>query len=142
VWADTLFRAEQQHVLRLLLWCGISIIAATTIAVTLTIRRVNSPLLRQFALQMGAWGVVFGAIAAIRWSTLSLRDLSGAARLERMVWLNVGLDAGYAAAGVMLAASAWLLARRLGPVGAGIGIVVQGMALLVIDLQLAAIVSR
>lgn len=142
MWADTLFRAEQQHVLRLLLWCGISIVAATAIVVTLTVRRIRSPLLRQFAIQIGAWGILFGAIAAIRWSTLSLRDLAGAARLERMVWLNVGLDAGYAGMGVVLAASAWLLARRLGPVGAGIGIVVQGVALLVIDLQLAAIVSR
>jgi Family of unknown function (DUF6992) len=73
---------------------------------------------------------------------LHMRDLAGAARLERLVWLNIGLDAGYVAAGAMLAGAAWWLARRAGPVGAGVGIVVQGLALVVIDLQLAAAVSR
>jgi hypothetical protein len=142
VWADTLFRAEQQHLLRLLLWSGLSIIAATIVVVLLAGRRIHSPLLRQFAIQMGLWGTVFGAIGAVRWAGLHVRDLSSAARLERLVWLNVGLDAGYVFAGLTLAASAWVLARRPGPVGAGVGIVVQGLALLVIDLQFAAVASR
>ena len=142
MWADTIFRAEQQHLLRLLLWSGLSIIAATAIVVTLAVRRLSSPLLRQFALQMVLWGAVFGVIGAIRWSMLEMRDISAAARLERMVWLNIGIDVGYIAAGAMLVGSAWFLARRMGPVGAGIGIIVQGLALLLIDLQFAAVVSR
>jgi len=142
VWADTLLRAEQQHLLRLFFWSGLSIVAATAIATLLTIRRINSPLLRQFSIQVALWGAVIGAISAVRWGTLHLRDVSGAARLERLLWMNIGLDAGYVAVGAVLAATAWVIARRAGAVGAGMGIVIHGLALFVIDLQLAAVVSR
>ena len=47
--------------------------------------------------------------------------------------MNLGLDAGYVAVGVTLALTGWLLGRRLAPVGAGIGIVVQGIALIALD---------
>lgn len=142
MWADTLLRAEQQHLLRLLFWAGLSIIAATAVAAMLAVRRIRSPFLVQFAGQMAVWGLVIGAIAAIEWKTARLRDVSGAARLERMLWMNIGLDAGYIAVGVALACSAWYLARRLAGVGAGIGVIVQGLALLLIDLQFAAVISR
>ena len=71
-----------------------------------------------------------------------MRDVAGAARLDRLIWFTVGLDVGVVAAGLVLAASAWLLARRLGPLGAGLAIAVQALAFLVIDLQFAVAVSR
>jgi hypothetical protein len=120
----------------------LSIIAATAVAAMLVVRRVRSPFLVQFAGQMAIWGLVVGAIAAIEWHTARLRDVSGAARLERMLWMNIGFDAGYIAVGVALACSAWYLARRLAVVGAGIGVIVQGLALLLIDLQFASVISR
>jgi len=112
------------------------------LAVMLAARRVHSPLLQQFALQTAIWGVVVGAIAALDLHNAVLRDLGGAARLERLVWTNVGLDVGYVAVGATMAVVAWQLARRLSLVGAGVGIIVQGLALLVIELQFAAVVSR
>lgn len=142
VFADTIFRAEQQYLLRLLLWAGLSIIAGTAVLVLLTVRRLRSPLLRHFAVQMTVWGAAIGIFAGARWPSVHVRDLSDAARFERLIWLTIGLDAGVVGIGCMLAACAWLLARRIGPLGAGLGIVVQGLALLVIRLQLAAIVSR
>lgn len=142
MWADTLLRAEQQHLLRLIVWAALSIVAATALAAILAARRIQSPLLRHFALQTTAWGLVVGAIAAISLRGAHLRDVAGAARLERLVWMNVGLDAGYVGVGASLALVAWLLARRMSLVGAGVGIVVQGLALLVIELQFAAVVSR
>jgi hypothetical protein len=142
VWADTLLRAEQQHFLRLVAWAGLSIVAATALAATMAARRIESPLLRHFALQAAAWGVVIAAIAALGFANATLRDLAGAARLERVVWMNVGLDAGYVAVGATMALTAWFLARRMSVVGAGVGIAVQGLALLVIELQFAAVVSR
>lgn len=142
MFADTLFRAEQQHLLRLLAWCALSILAGTAVATMLAVRRIRSPLLIQFAAQMAAWGSAFGAIAIVRWTTLPTRDLSGAARLERLVWLNIGLDVGFVGIGAALALTAWLLGRRVGLLGAAIGVVVQGLALLVIELQFAAAISR
>ena len=71
-----------------------------------------------------------------------MRDLSGAARLERELWMTIGLDVGYVAVGAVLALTGWWLARKLATVGAGVAIIVQGLALLLIDLQFAAIVSR
>ncbi|MEO7082717.1 MAG: hypothetical protein ABI442_14280 [Gemmatimonadaceae bacterium] len=142
MWADTLLRAEQQHLLRLLIWAALSVVVGTAVFVLLAVRRLRSPLLSQFAVQTAAWGVIIGAIAALSWRGLQLRDLSGEARLERIVWLNAGLDAGYVFSGAVLAVAAWSLGKRLGGIGAGIGIVVQGLALFVLDLQFAAIISR
>ncbi len=142
MWADTLFRAEQQHLLRLLFWAGLSIIGATAVGVVIATRRVRSPLLAHFAVQMAVWGVIIGAASAIGWHTVHIRDLSGAARLERFLWMSLGLDVGFAAVGTVLAGAGWFFARQLSAVGAGVGIVVQGMALLLIDLQFAVVVSK
>jgi hypothetical protein len=142
VWADIVLHAEQQHLLRLLFWAGLSILGATGVATMMAVRRVHSPFLAYFAGQMAIWGAAVGAIAGFGWSRAHLRDLSGAARLERLVWMNVGFDAGYVAVGVVLALSAWMIARKMAAVGAGVAIVVQGVALLLIDLQFASAISR
>ncbi|MEP6491602.1 MAG: hypothetical protein ABJF01_02910 [bacterium] len=142
MWSDTLFHSEQLHLLRLLLWAGLSIVGGTTVGAVVGLRRIRSPFLRHFGGQLAGWGVVVAAIAGAGWHRVHMRDLSGAARLERLLWLNVGLDAGYVAVGAVLALSAWMLARRMAVVGAGMGIAVHGLALLVIDLQFAAVVSR
>jgi hypothetical protein len=142
VWADTLLDAERQHLLRLLFWSALSILGATTIAVILMSRRLESPLLKHFALQMLVWGLVFGSIAAVQIGHLGRRDLSGAVRLDRVLWLNIGFDAGYVAVGAVLALAGRWLSQSMAVVGAGTAIIVQGLALLVIDLQFAALVSR
>lgn len=142
MFADSLFHAEQMHLLRLFTWAGLSILAGTAVATLLTLRRVRSPLLAHFAVQMAGWGIVIGAVAAFEWHGLAFRDLAGATRLDRLVWMNIGFDAGYIAMGATLALTAWVLAKRLAAVGAGVGIMVQGMALLVMHLQLTAAISR
>jgi hypothetical protein len=83
--------------------------------------------------------LAFGAIAL---GTLATRDLAGATRLDRLLWLNVGLDAGYVLVGLTVLATGWRLGRRLGMVGAGLAIVVQGIALGLLDLMLASQISR
>jgi hypothetical protein len=70
------------------------------------------------------------------------RDIASATRLDRVLWLNIGLDAGYVLVGITLVMAAWRLGRRFGLVGAGIGVVVQGVALALLDLMLAAQISR
>jgi hypothetical protein len=142
VWADTLLRAEQQHLLRVLVWSGLSVLVGTAAAATVAVRRIRSPLLKQFALQMAAWGFVVGIIGSFGWRAAKLRDVAAATRLERLVWMNIGLDAGYVAMGATLAGAAWMLGRRLGGVGAGVAIAVQGTALLLLELQFAATISR
>jgi hypothetical protein len=81
------------------------------------------------------------SIAAFGLRTLAIRDLQGAMRLDRLLWLNTGLDLGYVAVGATLAVAGWLIGRRLGAVGAGIGVVVQGAALLVLHLRLLAVTA-
>jgi hypothetical protein len=56
--------------------------------------------------------------------------------------MNIGADAGFAGMGCVLALCGRILVRNAAAVGAGIGIVVQGLGLLLIDLQFASIVSR
>ena len=91
---------------------------------------------------MIGWGVVLAAIAALEWHGLHLRDVSGEIHLEHVLWLNIGLDAGFVGIGAVLAGAGRALARNVAAMGAGVAIAVQGLALLLIDLQLAAVVSR
>jgi sulfite exporter TauE/SafE len=108
----------------------------------LRLRSRSSALLEHFAVQMAGWGGVELAFVALSWRALAPRDLADATRLDRLLWLNAGLDVGYVLVGVSLAITGWKLGRRLGLVGAGIGVVVQGAALLLLDLLLASQISR
>lgn len=136
MWADALLSLERTHLLRLALWGGASVLLGTLVLAWLATRGTRSPLLQHFAIQTAAWGAVDLAICAWAWRGLALRDLDGATSLVSFLWLNVGLDVGYAGVGLTLALCSWRFARRLGGVGAGIGIIVQGLALAVLDLVL------
>ena len=142
MWSDTLLLAERAHLQRLILWGALCVLAGTLLITLLTVRRIRSPLLLHFAIQTLAWGAIDVGIASFFWRRLTDRDLDAATRLEHFLWLNAGLDIGYAGVGLTLALTAWLIARRLGPVGAGIAIVIQGLALLLLDLQFLDTIMR
>ena len=142
MFADTLLQLERAHLVRLIAWGALNVLLGTLLLSILLAGRRRSPLLQQFAIQLGAWGLVELAIAAVAWRGLALRDLAGAVHLDRLLWLNIGLDAGYAGVGVTLAILGWQLGRRLGLVGAGLGVVVQGVGLAVLDMVLVAQIGR
>jgi len=142
VWADIIFSAERQHLLRLLAWSALSILVGTSVVVLLAARRIRSPLLTHFAIQTIAWGVVIGALTALSWRGLHLRDVGGAARLERLLWMRIGLDMGLVAVGATVSLTGRATSRKLVLMGAGLGVIVQGAALLLLDLQFAGLVSR
>jgi hypothetical protein len=142
MYADTLFRAEQMHLFGLLIWGGASVVVGAVLWGLLAWRRSRSPLVTHFAIQTLAWGGVVLALAGRGWSTLAMRDHAGAVRVDRLLWLNVGLDAGYAGIGATLAIAGWLFGRRLGAVGAGLAVVVQGAALAALDLAVALQIQR
>jgi hypothetical protein len=142
VWADTVLSAERQYVALILVWAALSVLAATSLAVILAVRRIKSPILAHFAVQLGGWGLVLGLVGALEWQGLHLRDLAGATRLERATWARVGFDVGVVGMGAILAGASRWFGRNLAAMGAAAGLAVQGAALLVIDLQLASVVSR
>jgi hypothetical protein len=142
MWADTLLSAERAHLLRLLAWGGSSVLVGTALLAWLRARGHPSALLDRFAIQTSVWGAAELTFVAIAWRALTLRDLAGATRLDRLLWMNVGLDIGYVLVGVTLVLAGWRLGRRLGMAGAGTGVVVQGTALLLLDLLLARQISR
>ena len=142
MWSDTLYALERANLLRVAVWGGASVLVGTAIFALLAARRADSPLLKHFALQLVAWGAIDLALIGWAWRGLAMRDLAGATKLDRLLWLNVGLDVGYVAVGVTLAACAWTLGRRLGGVGAGLGVVVQGAALLVLDVYVVSAIAQ
>ena len=142
MWADTLLAAERAHVLRLLAWSAASLLAGTSILAWQRVGGRRSPLLQHFGIQAMSWGALSSAIGLVLSAGLTTRDLAGATRLDRLLWLNIGLDVGYTLVGATLITLGWTLGRRLGLVGAGIGVVVQGCALALLDLVLAAQISR
>jgi hypothetical protein len=142
MWADTLLAAERAHLVRLLAWGGGSVLAGTALLAWLHAGRRRSALLQHFGVQTAAWGVVELVLGVIALASLAPRDLAGATRLDRLLWLNVGLDAGYLLVGLTLLATGWACSRRLALVGAGLAIVVQGIALALLDMLLASQISR
>jgi hypothetical protein len=142
MWADTLEAAERAHLLRLVLWGGASLLVGTALVVLLRVGRQRSSLLDQFGIQNAAWGTVEVVLGALRLRSLSIRDLAGATRLDRIVWSSIGLEVGVVLVGITLIVVGWRVARRPSLVGAGLGVIVQGAALAMLDLALAAQISR
>lgn len=128
--------------LRLFLLAGLSIVAGTAVVVMLVARRERSKLLRQFAIQMVAWGLAIAIFAGVSWAGLHMRDVSGAARLERFVWMRVGFDVGVVAVGATVAIAGYVMARSAATLGAGTAIIIQGLSLFLLDLHFAALISR
>ena len=137
MWADTLLDVERAHLLRLTLWSVASVLTGTILMTLARGSPRRSPLLFHVALQTVAWGVAELLLVWTAYGSLALRGLASARRLERFLWFNAGLDAGYVAVGVTLALAGWTMGRRLAPVGAGLAVVVQGIALLLLDLVIA-----
>jgi hypothetical protein len=142
MWSDTLLAIERAHLLRLLAWGGMSVVAGTGLLAWLTLRRHDSALLRAFSVQAGLWGLAHLAIAGSRLWRLADRDLASAMYLDRVLWFGAGLDIGFILVGMTLAAAGWTAGRRLGMVGAGIGVLVQGAGLLVLDLRFMSMTAR
>jgi uncharacterized protein DUF6992 len=142
MWSDTLLALERAHLLRLLVWGGTSVVVGTGLLAWLMVRRYDSALLRSFSLQTSLWGLVNLAIAGRGLSRLADRDLGSATQLDRLLWLSTGLDIGLILVGLTLAATGWIVGRRLGAVGAGIGVLVQGAGLLFLDLRFLSITAR
>jgi len=141
VWADALLAAERAHLHQLLLWGGASCALGALLMLTTGGPR-RSPIVFHFAAQSVAWGAVILVVAASGLRSLQLRDLAAATRLDRFLWLNLGLDTGYVAVGAAIALSAWLLGRRYGGVGAGVAIIAQGLALAVITARLLLVLEQ
>ncbi|MBA3671475.1 MAG: hypothetical protein H0W68_05565 [Gemmatimonadaceae bacterium] len=142
MWADTLFAAERAHLVRLLVWGAASVLAGTGLLAWLRWRRHLSPLLEQFAALTAGWGATDVVIGLLAFRALSPRDLAGATRLDRLLWLYTGLDAGYVLVGLTLVVVGWRIGRRPRMLGTGTAVVVQGGALLLMHLLLAAHISR
>lgn len=142
MWADTLASVERWHLLRLLLWAAASILVGTGILAWLRTGARRSTLLWHFGLQCAAWGVIDALLAANGLAHLHMRDLAEATRLDRLLWFAIGLDTGLITLGVCLVVMGARSFRRPALTGAGMGILVQGGGLLVLDLLLAAQISR
>jgi len=140
---DQLLTLERGHLLRLGFWAVGSLVAGF-LAISVAGRRApgEQALWRHFGIQSGAWGAVDLLIVVAAWSGLEVRDLSSAIALDRFLWLNIGLDVGYAMVGATLLVFGLRAPRRPGLVGAGVAIIVQGAALAVLDAQLSAYIVR
>jgi hypothetical protein len=142
MWADQVLAFEKAHLARLLFWGLSSLVIGLGCWAFWRLKRLDVPLLRHFALQTGAWGAVDVVLALAARPTLKLRDYDGVTSLDRFLWFYCGLDVGYIAVGITLAVCGWKLAKSRGMVGAGLGVVIQGAALLLLDLRLAALLSQ
>lgn len=136
-----LLELERGHLLRLAVWAIGSMLGGALLMHWA--RRARQPAFwRHAGIQTAAWGAVDLAIVALAWRGLATRDLAGAIALDRVLWLNIGLDVGYAMVGLTLLVFGLRAPRRPGLMGAGTAIVAQGLALAVLDAILSAAIVR
>jgi len=141
MWADTLYALERGHLLRLLVWGASSVLSATLLITWLVWKRETAPMLRHFAIQSALAGGVIVLVAAWGWHGLEMRDFAGLQRLLNLLWFDAGLSSGYAALGATLAMLGWRGFSRPSITGAGLGITVQGIALLLFQLRIIAAIG-
>jgi hypothetical protein len=142
MWSDTLLLAERTQLIRLVLWAMTSAVLGTALVTIITLRRLAAPIIRGFAIQTMVWSVLEVMAAVVRWQMLAMRDVSSARRLDHLTWFTVGLDVGIVGVGVTALVVAWSSGRRLDVTGAGLGIIAQGLGLLVLDLTFASTIAR
>jgi len=142
MWSDLLYFAERAHFARVLAWGAGSVLAGTLILLFLVVRRARSRLLLGFGVATAFWGAVQLGVALWSLRALQMRDLEGFTRFDRMLWLNLGLDAGVAAVGITLIATGWMLRRSEPLMGAGTATLVQGTAMLVLHGTTLSVLSR
>lgn len=133
---------ERAHLARLALWALASMLAGSTLIVSLRAAARTSPLLRAFAAVTLAFGAVTLPVAWLARRAVRVRDFGGAVALDQRSWLTIGLAIGALAVGVTLVVVGARLGRRLGLVGGGIAVALQGAALLLLHLQLSAAILR
>ena len=141
MWADSLLALERGHLMRLASWGIGSVVLGILLVTFLSWRRDSAPILRHFAIQTALWGAVNVALCGWGWRSVALRDFAAAQQLVNFLWLNTGLDAGYVMMGATLAIASWRLGPRLAGVGAGVGIILQGLALLVLDVRFITLIG-
>jgi hypothetical protein len=136
-----LLALERGHLVRLLVWAAGSLLAGAACLLWSRHATVQA-FWRHAGIQSAAWGAVDFAIVVFAWRGLSPRDGAGAIALDRVLWLNIGLDIGYAMVGLTLLIIGLGRPRRPGLVGAGAAVIVQGVALAVLDAILSAAILR
>ena len=122
--------------MQLMEWGGASVLIGYLLLLFLSLRPIRAPLLYHFAIQSALWGTAELVWGAFAYRDVPLRDYEGAASLARVLWVAIGFEAGAILVGITLVVGGWTYVKRLAVVGAGIGILVQASALIVLDLIL------
>jgi hypothetical protein len=144
--ADSFFAYQRRRLGILLAWGLASMLAGSPALL------IRDPLWRQLGVQACSWGAIdallafFGRRGALRKQALRAQgqlsasdELREARRFRAILLLNAGLDVLYIAGGVALARRQW---RRRDRRGMALGIIPQGVFLLLYDSLLACEVGR
>ena len=135
--------------MRLCAWGALATVAGTALLVV-AVARQRSVLLRRFGWLCGMMGLLELIVGAVAYRGVPLRDISGATRLDRMAWLQLGLFLGLIAVGVTFVLSSRVMRmlasssadRSLAAAGAGVAIALHGFALVTLELLLISDISR
>ncbi len=143
MWSDTLLAAERSHLIRIVIWAVTSAVLGTTFVTIIAVRRrerTDRAVVRDPDARVGFGSSSSSQRRAGRRCQCAMYP--AATRLDRLTWFAIGIDVGIVGAGVTAVLMAWQFTRNLRAFGGGLGVVVQGLGLLVLDLTFASILAR
>lgn len=128
--SEQTFILLHQHLIRLGVWALFSIVFGVVI---LLAKRQNLAA-QHFSMQFIVWGLIDGIIVLFGLRDNSRPDLVAAIKLREFLWLNEGLDVGYVAVGItLIIVGRWSKVNSASLIGAGLGVMIQGFLLLLLD---------
>jgi len=128
--SEQTFILLHQHLIRLGIWALFSIVFGVVI---LLAKRQNLAA-QHFSVQFIVWGLIDGIIVLFGLRDNSRPDLVAAIKLREFLWLNEGLDVGYVAVGItLIIVGRWSKVNSASLIGAGLGVMIQGFLLLLLD---------
>jgi len=133
MFGDTLAQIERSCASEIVVWGLACLIVGGGLLIVARRGSARSDLIAHFALQTMTWGSA-ETLLALAWRYgIEVRDLAGASRLDRLLWLGDGLAIGVVAVGLAITViGARVSGRAPSLLGTGIAITIQGAAVLLV----------
>ncbi len=138
-WADSLLGLERLFFLKVAVWAGLSVLAATALFAARNSGARSAPTLEGLASSLFSVGAPLLVVSLLLRHGAGMRDLASATALDRALWFGAGAAAAVALLALLLTSR---VPRGSRAAGWALGVSLHCVALATVALQLARSIVR